>query len=432
MSGSLTIRRAKLALPDRSVMGDVLVEDGVIAEIGPSISRVAGEEIDARGRWLLPGAIDTLVRLPLHDQAAVRSATLSALGRGVTATLFESGGEPLTDGEAVRACLRSLSEVSATHFGVFLAADPSGDPPAERVLRTPGTRLSLGWREPGDDPDPERLEAWIADASGPVVVDGSLPSRRSARLALYEDAADPREHARIFTPDEVVALWEILVPLARKHGRALHLTRVGSAAEVAWLRANVGEADRVCASVTAAHLLLNAGAVERMGVRAVVDPPLRSPDDQQALWQGLRDGVLGVVASGHETVPAQHKDTPYPHTPGGVPMASAWWPLLLDQVVRGSMKLSSLVRWTSEEPARRYGLPRLGRIEVGFDADLVLVDPEADVSVRPPGAGGLDWSPFGGFTLRGRPSMTILRGEPVWRDGVPVSSPMGRELGFTS
>jgi len=429
MSGSLTIRRATLALPDRTVVGDVVVEDGVIAQVGPTIGRSVGEEIDGEGKWLLPGAIDALATLPLTDAAAVRTATGAALATGVTSMMLQDRGGCPTDAESLRERLSGLAGVSATHFGVYVEADPEDIAAVAELERTPGVRLALGWRGAGDDPSPEMLEALVQAGSRPLVVDGSLPSTRGARDAVYEGATDPGEHGTIHTPEEVLAAWRALVPVARKHGRALHLARVATEAEVLWL----AEEDRptLTASVCGAHLFLRARAIERMGTRAVVDPPLGDEVDQAALWEGLRVGTLGIVCSGHDSVPAASKDVPYPDTPGGVPTASAWLPLLLDRVVRGELSLSDLVRWTSERPAQLFGLPRLGRIEVGYEADLVMVDPEGDLSLRPPMAGGLDWSPFAGFTLRGRPVLTILRGVPVWRQGAPTGSPGGRELGFT-
>lgn len=429
MSGSLTIRRATLALPDRTVVGDVVVEDGVIAQVGPSIGRTAGEEIDADGRWLLPGAIDALATLPLSDAAAVRIATGVALATGVTSMMLQDVEAGPFDGESLRATLSGLAGVSATHFGVYVAPDPEDPEAVSELERTPGVRLALGWRGAAEDPEEAWLEALVRAGSRPLVVDGSLPSTRGARAAVYAGSEDPNEHAAIHTPDGVLAAWRKVVPMARKHGRVLHLARVGSEAEVLWLAEE--ERPGISSSVTGAHLFLRAAAIGRMGTRAVVDPPLRDEVDQAALWEGLRVGTLGLVCSGHATVPAARKDTPYPDTPGGLPMASAWLPLLLDRVVRGELSLSELVRWTSERPARLFGLPRLGRIEVGYEADLVLVDPEGNLSLKPPMAGGLDWSPFAGFTLRGRPVMTILRGVPVWRQGAPTGGPAGRELAFT-
>ncbi len=432
MPGSLTIRRALLALPDRTVVGDVLVEDGVIAQVGPSIGRTVGEEVDAEGRWLLPGAIDTLATLPLRDAAAVRAATSAALAKGVTSMLLDDRDDPPRTREALRARLAGLAGVSAVHFGVYVHAggEVGEDGPPER---TPGVRIACGHRGPGSDPTPEQLEAWLSSGDRPVVVDGSLPSTRAARSAVYEGAEDAAEHARIHTPDEIIALWDAVVPVARKHGRDLHLVAAASEAEVRWLAQHAVDADGVVtAGVLAPHLFLRDTAIGRMGTRAVCDPPLRGEADQSALWSALREGTLSGVASGHHTVPAVDKDVAYPDTPGGMPMASSWFPLLLDRAVRGELGLPRLVRWTSEAPARRFGLPRLGRIEVGFDGDLVLVDPEGDLSLAPPKAGGLDWSPFAGFTLRGRPVMTILRGEAVWRDGVSTGAPGGRELGFTA
>ena len=428
MTGSITIRRARLALPDRVVTGDVVVEDGVIAQIGPSIARSVGEVVDADGRWLLPGAVDVLAALPLGDADAVRAATAGALSRGVTSMLLDDRAAPVRHAADVAARIDQLAGTSSVHFGVYAHADPTDPPAAGALDDIAGVRLSLGWRDAASAWTADALDALFTAGTRPVVVDGSWPPTRAARATLYAGASDPAEHARIHAPQGVVDAWAHLVPQARKHGRPLHLARVGSAAALAWLREHGGSG--VTASVASAHLFLKASAVARMGVRAVEDPPLGADADQAALWDALRDGTLALIASGHTTVPAAAKDVAYPRTPGGLPTATAWLPLLVDKTVRGELSLTHLVRWTASRPAARAGLPRRGRLEVGFDADLALVDPDGDLSLAPPGVGGLDWSPFAGFTLRGRPSMTILRGVVAWRDGAPAADPCGRALHF--
>lgn len=426
MSGSLTIRGARLVLPDRVVTGDLLVADGVIERIGPDVGQVVGEEIDAAGLTVLPGLVDTFSDVPLGDDGtALARVTGAAVAAGVTSMLLHDGREPAYDAMDLTARLDHAARHSRVNYGAYVSW--LGGPEAARLDRSAGVRVHLGSPRRRDRVSDAMLDALFAEATRPLVVDGQDADDMAPREALYADAVDPAEHSRIYPPDLAATAAARVVSFAQRHGRPVHLGAITGPDE-ARLVATGPPGTTGFASVP--HLFLRAEtAYRRLGSQAVLDPPVRDGAVVDALWQALQGGMLGGVASVHTTMPLADKGT-YPHTRPGLPTLMAMLPLLLDRAHAKEIALTRVAQWTSTAPAALFGLPRKGRLEVGFDGDLVLVDTQADVTVGPPFLDASGWSPFAAFTLRGRPVMTILRGRPVYRDGRLLDGVRGRELAY--
>lgn len=426
MSGHVTIRGGRLVLPDRVVKGDVIVVDGVIEHIAPTVGRSSGEEIDAEGLLVLPGAVDLLSRLSMDedggDDESVAAGTARAVAAGVTSVCFLDPRAPATTRGRLHEQLAAAARDSRAHFGVYLVADPEHLDELSLLERAPGVRVRVGWARHGpavglDDP---ALAEVLESARRPVLVDGAAPEVLASRRRLYADSVDPREHGRIHSVDTVLPVLEALAGLARRHGTRMLLPRVTTPEEL-----DVLDGTDLVGLCPVAHLWLDDEALRALGTRGVADPPLRRRAQVDGLREALAAGRVLATVTDHAWISASRKATPYPDTPEGLPTVDAWLPALLSLP---GVKPTDVARWTSEVPARLLGLPRKGRLEVGYDGDLVLVDPDAPVSLG--ARGPEDWSPFEGLPLRGRPVMTILRGRPVYRQGRFVDGVRGRELVF--
>lgn len=434
MSGSLIVRNAQLVLPGRVVVGALRIEDGVIAEIGPSVGPGPGEEIDGTGLCLMPGAIDPHVcfRDPSPNPAeTISSGSQAAVAGGVTSFLDAPNTDPpTTTVAALHARLERAAARSVGHYGVFMGAtDDNLDElvAAERtcgvkVLLGPGARLGAGGAT---------LEAILAKSGKLVAVHAEDREQIAEREPMYEGTTDPRDHSRIRDVDTAVDAVRLAAGLAQKHGRRLHVHHVSTAEEVELL-ASLG-ASCVSCEVTPHHLLLTEADYERLGTLGVVNPPLRTARHAAALWAHLASGTISCIASDHAPHTLREKSAPYPRTPAGMPGVEWSLPLMLDQVHRGRCSLPDLARWMCEGPAHVYGIPRKGRLEVGFDGDVVLLDLQqtrrVDGSSCWTRAG---WSPWDGRELVGWPVLTAILGEPVFRHGAIVDGPRGRPLTFSA
>jgi dihydropyrimidinase len=168
----------------------------------------------------------------------------------------------------------------------------------------------------------------------------------------------------------------------------------------------------------------------------ICSPPLRSREDQHALWAALASGALDLVSSDHAPYrlhDAQGKlahgpEAPFTRIPNGMPGLELRLPLLFSEGVgKGRLTAAQFVALTSAAPARLYGLyPRKGVIAVGSDADLVVWDQEREAAVRHADLhDAMDYTPFEGLRVKGWPACTISRGEVVW-DGRAVHGQAGR------
>ena len=162
-----------------------------------------------------------------------------------------------------------------------------------------------------------------------------------------------------------------------------------------------------------------------------MNPSLKTAADRRALWRGLASGAIDILATDHAPHTLAEKGAPYPESPSGVPAVEVLLPLMLNEVAQGRCTLADLVRWMCEGPARIWGIVRKGRIEEGYDADLVLVDMSLAREVRnEEQLTKCGWSPWHGTVLHGWPVRSWVGGETVFGDGLVADEPRGREIVF--
>jgi dihydropyrimidinase len=173
----------------------------------------------------------------------------------------------------------------------------------------------------------------------------------------------------------------------------------------------------VVAETCVQYLTLNTANVDP--VLSKVNPPIREPEDNIALWDALRAGIIDVVATDHAPVPKDLKKNLWDATPG-IPGAEMFLPLMLSEGVnKGKISLERLVEVCCYRPARQFGLaPRKGTLSIGSDADLVLIDLDKEALAPPkPIYSNSDYSLVAGRKIKGWPILTMLRGRIIARDG---------------
>jgi dihydroorotase len=162
-----------------------------------------------------------------------------------------------------------------------------------------------------------------------------------------------------------------------------------------------------------------------------MNPSLKTPQDAEQLWRALQDGRIQVIATDHAPHTRSEKAQPYPQSPSGLPAVENSLALMLDQVHRGRCTLQQVVHWMCEAPALVWDIVGKGRIEVGYDADLVLVDLDRSSEVRSETQETkCRWSPWHGTVLRGWPVRTWVLGQEVFREGRFHEARRGSEAVF--
>ncbi len=205
----------------------------------------------------------------------------------------------------------------------------------------------------------------------------------------------------------------------------VHMTIKEGAALVQQARA---DGLNVAAETCVQYLTLNTGNVDK--VLSKINPPIREPEDNQALWKALKDGTLQVVATDHAPVPGELKKDFWGATVG-IPSAEMLLPVMLSEGVnKGRISLEKLVEVCCYNPARLFGLtPQKGMLSVGADADLVIVDLQKEAKApATPRYSNTDYSLFAGWQIKGWPVLTMLRGGVVAREGEVTIEPGGGEF----
>jgi dihydroorotase len=279
-----------------------------------------------------------------------------------------------------------------------------------------------------DDPT---LELVLRSGTRRVTVHSEDNPRLTARYGALTEEASVLQHDDVRDVECAVLATTRLLNLVEKTGRPVHILHVSTADELELVRER-GLGDLVTVEATPNHHFLCApGCYEEHGSHAQMNPPVRGERHQAALRRALVEGPVTCIGSDHAPHTAAEKAKPYPHSPSGIPGTQTILPLLLTAVRDGWLTHQDILRLSLHGPKMVYGIAGKGALEVGFDGDVVLVDPNVTEPLP------LEWlesragySPFAGRPLGGWPVTTVLRGEVVYANHGTVGDPMGRPLQF--
>jgi len=407
----------------RHEAADVLVRDGHVAGVAaPGSLPEADERIDARGCWVLPGLIDMHVHLrePGYEyKETVATGALSAVAGGVTSLACMANTNPVNDSAAV------------TRF----ILDRARDAGLARVY--PIGALSVGLRGQQLAEIGEMREAGIIAVSddGMPVADGALMSRALEYSSMFDLPVIVHEEDPCLAGEGVMnegptsfrlglkgmpaaaeeAMLARDLALLERTGGHLHVAHLSTAGSVRLVRMAKQRGLSVSAEVTPHHFTLTDEAVASYDTDAKMKPPLRSAEDVEALVDGLREGVIDVIASDHAPHHRDEKDVEFDCAAFGIVGLETLLPLCLRLVRDRGVPLETIVRALTVNPARVLRLPA-GGLAAGSVADLTVVDPEWEWTLR---RGALHSksknTPFDGWTMKGAARTTVVGGRIVWR-----------------
>lgn len=427
------IKNAAVVLPDAVERVDVLLDRGVIAVIDAAVHTQADEVIDAAGLHLLPGVIDDQVhfREPgLTHKEDLRCASRACARGGVTSFLEMPNTRPATVScTALHEKLALAAERSLVNYGFYIGATPDNLAELQRARRTPGIKIFIG-SSTGNllVDEQEALERIFAETSLPICAHCEDEATVRANAAALNGGADYTDHSRIRDNNAAIIATRRAVELAERHRHQFHVLHVSTAEEIEFLRTT---SDLISGEACPHHLLFSTADYARLGSLVQMNPSIKSLADVAAVWQGLLDGVLEVVATDHAPHTLEEKQQPYPQSPSGLPAVENSLALMLNQVHQGRCSLAQVVQWMCAAPARIWNLKAKGAIREGFDADLVLVDLTLSQEVRNEHQlTKCGWSPWHGETLTGWPVRTLVHGRTVWCEGQLDERVCGREIEF--
>ena len=434
MSNTLTVKGGRLALPDGIKQGDLRIVDGRIAEIGV-VSEGEGEVIDATGLLVMPGVVDPQVHFRdpgLTHKEDLETGSRACASGGITSFLEMPNTRPTTTTiEAMAAKKARAADVCVVNYNFFIGATADNIDVLNGVNNVCGIKIFMG-ASTGDLLVSERddLDRIFADGRRLIAVHAEDEARLRERKVAFEGRTDATAHPELRDVVAAVNASLVALELSEKYDRRLHILHMSTGDEVQLLRERGKGGGRVTTETLPQYLLLHGPeCYETLGTRAQMNPPIRTKDHQEALWKGLLDGTIECIATDHAPHTLEEKARPFGKAPSGMPGVETSLAVMLDAAHRGMCSVEHIVRWMCSEPARIYGMKGKGRLEVGMDGDLALVDLARTEAV---GARGyftkVGWSPYDGRQVTGWPVMTVVHGQVVFRDNQIQPGVRGQEI----
>jgi dihydroorotase len=414
---------------------DLGIRKGKLAAVADEIDPSQGEDLyDASGRYILPGVIDAHVHFRdpgLTYKEDFASGSAAAAYGGVTLVAdMPNTVPPTADLAGFREKARIAGERSYTDFGLFALLTQDNLEDMEGLSREGalGFKVFLG-ASVGNLPAP---------GAGTLYEQMKRAAAGGSRIAFHAEDNQLNEH---FTrlcqtaPPPPGADDPALLPQARPDiseaeavarairfseytGAGIHICHVSAKRSLALIREAKQRGLPVSAETCPQYLFFDSADYPRLGTRIKANPPVRSPQDREALWQGIADGTIDLIATDHAPHTAEEKDRPLWEAAPGIIGVETSVPLMLTAVNRGWLRLGDYARLSSLGPARVWGLyPQKGSFTINTDADFTIVDMNAAGVIHSLHSKHAT-SPYDGFKTTGAPVAAILRGTIIMKDGV--------------
>ena len=434
---------------DEFLLRDIRIEQGRVVKIGTGLAgypdAYADNEIDARGCWVIPGGTDPHVHFYdpgyTHKEDFAQGTAFAAQG-GIT-TIIDmpcTSDPPVSDAFNLEAKLSVVSSKAVVDYGFFGGAsrqcyDAPGYP--ERLAGLAGKVMGIkSYAVSGVEDEWGALDSWrflgllrlcaangvpaLLHAEDRAFVDAASAAKRAAGLNAPRDWYEARPEI-----SEVLSVMGA-IRLAAEADASLHIVHVGTAEAAALIG---GAGSDVSGETCPQYLAFDVGDFEEQGAALKISPPIKSAENPPELWNLLSSGALSFIASDHAPGTEDEKaGSDIWCNSAGISGTGTMLPYLFSEgYLAGRLSLSRFLELQCENAPRRYGFfDRKGSIEVGKDADLVLIDQNASLTVKASeflSKGKL--SPFEGRQFKGRIARTIVRGVTVYEYGKGIVAEAG-------
>ncbi len=431
---SLLLRGGRVVDPANQVDGiqDVLIADGRIVRVGPALKAPEGTAVlDVAGKVVCPGFIDIHVHLRepgLEYKETIASGTRAAAAGGFTAVACMANTEPVNDNRAVTDYILAKARVEGAVRVYPIGAVTRGL--KGETLAEMGELAEGGCVAFSDDGKCvmnaevyRRAMEYALPFGTPII--SHAEDCHLARAGSMNEGLVSTELGLSGQPsaaEDVMVARDIL--LAELTGAHIHIAHISTAGAVRLVREARARGIRVTAEVTPHHLVLTDEAVRDYDPNLKMAPPLRGKRDVEALLEALADGTIDCIATDHAPHALSDKEGEFAEAANGVVGLETAVPVLLDRLVRaGRLDLPTLVARFTAGPARLLNLPG-GRLAAGGPADITVLDLERSWTVEPNRFLSRSRNtPFGGWTGRGGPVLTLVGGVPALPGRQPLAVP---------
>lgn len=447
------------------VKKDLVLEDGKILEILDSgklyvndegksdfVKKFGDENVfDCSGKTIIPGAIDVHVhfREPgASEKEDWEHASKAAAAGGVTTVCdMPNNTPPIFTDQELEKKRGLIAGRSLVNYGIYMGFNGSNVDEINKVENIPAVKFyacnstgDLGVQTGVQDLFEKSNKLIVVHAEDQGLINQNFEAYKDKISKLIEEYKSLEKlenkntkklklflnqihqfHSKIRSPESALKSVKDLCELAKKNNHRLHIAHLSTAAE---LEVVEKYNDLVTCEVCPHHLLFSEDDYSEFGSLIRMNPPIRKSEDVFALWKGLQDGKIKLIATDHaphllsEKLKSLESLDDFRKIPSGVPGVRMMLPILLNAFNDDALDFKKVVELVCENPAKVFGIKNKGKVEVGYDADLTIVDLDLEKKVS---KGDLfskcAWSPYENATYKGWPVMTFVNGEKVFELG---------------
>jgi dihydroorotase len=437
------IKGATLVNEGIQFIADVLIKNGIIEQIGQSLTAIGAKEINAEGLHLLPGMIDDQVhfREPgLTHKADIFTESMAAVAGGITSFMEMPNTVPNTLTQDLLAEKYQIAtQTSLANYSFYMGASNDN---IEEVLKTDAKNVC-------------GIKVFMGSSTGNMLVDNektleNIFSKAPILVATHcEDEATIRENLAKFTSqygeDLTIEMHPLIrsaeacykssslaVELAKRYQTRLHILHISTAKELELFDNTISLKDKkITSEACIHHLWFNDQDYATKGNFIKWNPAVKTEADQNAILQGVLADKIDVIATDHAPHTLAEKQQSYTQAPSGGPLVQHALPALLEMHLQGKITLEKIVEKTAHSVATCFNIDRRGYIREGYWADLVLVNLNDPFKVTPLNIFyKCGWSPFDGQTFQASITHTFVSGNLAYQNGKFVTNEIGKRLAF--
>lgn len=442
MTQPILIKNATLINEGRRYNADVYIKDGRIEKIADQIGLQGNyTEINAEGKWLMPGVIDDQVhfREPgLTHKATIGSEAKAAVAGGTTSFMeMPNTNPPATTQELLEQKYDRAAATSVANYSFFMGVANDN---VEEVLKTNKKKQDVCG-----------IKIFMGSSTGNMLVDNYVTLNKifgdtelliathcederviKANKEKYPEADHASFHPLIRNEEACFESSFSAVQLAKQHNTRLHILHISTERELQ-LFTNMFplEDKRITNEVCVHHLHFTADDYAQLDTLIQCNPAIKAAHHKEALWKALLDDRLDIIATDHAPHTWEEKQKPYGQAPSGLPLVQHSLQMMLHYVQEGRISIEKVVEKMCHAPARCFRIAERGYLREGYWADLVLVDPNKAYTVSKDNIlYQCGWSPLEGVTLPATITHTLVNGNIVFEQGRVLDPVKGMRLRF--
>ena len=439
----ILIKNASIVNEGKIYTSDVLIEDERIKQISENLDIDADKQIDASGKYLLPGLIDDQVhfREPgLTYKANIYSESKAAVAGGITSFMEMPNTNPQSLTQALLEEKFQIAEkTSLANFTFFMGVSNNN---LEEVLKTnPKTvgalKIFMGSSTGDMLVDDKKVLEEIFEKSPMLIAvhcedEDTIKHNTQLAIEKYGEDIPISEHPNIRSAEACYKSSSMAVELAKKYNTRLHVFHLSTEKELELFDNTIPLSEkRITAEVCIHHLWFNENNYKEKGTHIKWNPAVKKESDRSALFEALLNDKLDVVATDHAPHTKEEKSNTYLRAPSGGPLVQHALAAMLEFYKKGRISLEKIVEKMCHNPAILFQVVERGYIKEGYYADLVLVDLDQTWQVNKDNIlYKCNWSPFEGYTFSTKVSHTFVNGNLAYENGVFNESVKGKRLEF--